>query len=84
MFVNWFIDSAQKFSQRPAVEVNDAQMTYQELGLLSSKIAQALQKQDIINRPIGLLAYRSFPPMPASWGPCTPKIFICRLTHSSP
>lgn len=60
MFVNWFIESAQKFSQRPAVEVNNLQMTYQELGLLSSKIAQALKKRDIINRPVGLLAYRSF------------------------
>jgi len=60
MFVNWFIKSAQKFPQRPSVEVNNVQMTYQEIGLLSSKIAQAIQKLKIKNSPVGLLAYRSF------------------------
>ena len=39
MFVNWFIKSSQKFPQRPSVEINNVQMTYKELGLLSSKIA---------------------------------------------
>ena len=60
MFVNWFIKSSHKFPQRPSVEVNNVQMTYQELGLLSSKIAKAIQKQKIRNSPIGLLTYRSF------------------------
>ena len=60
MFVNWFIKSSQKYPQRPSVEVNNIQMTYQELGLLSSKIAKAIQKQKIKNSPIGLLTYRSF------------------------
>lgn len=60
MFVNWFIKSAQKFPQRPAVEVDDAQMTYQELGLLSGKIANAILKQKTKSSPIGLLTYRSF------------------------
>ena len=60
MFVNWFIKSAHKFPQRPSVEVNNVQMTYQEIGLLSSKIAQAIQKLKIKNSPVGLLAYRSY------------------------
>jgi amino acid adenylation domain-containing protein len=60
MFVNWFIQSAQKFPQRPAVEVNNRQLSYKELGVLASKIAGAIQNQNIKNRPIGLLAYRSF------------------------
>ncbi len=60
MFVNWFIKSAQKFPQRPSVEVNNVQMTYQEIGLLSSKIAKAIQKLKIKNSPVGLLTYRSF------------------------
>jgi amino acid adenylation domain-containing protein len=60
MFVNWFINSSQKFPHRPAVEVNNVQMTYQELGLLSSKIAAEIQKQKITSSPIGLLTYRSF------------------------
>ncbi len=60
MFVNRFIKSSQKFPQRPSVEVNNIQMTYKELGLLSSKIAKAIQKQKIKNSPIGLLTYRSF------------------------
>lgn len=60
MFVNWFIESSQKFPQRPAVEVNDEQLTYKELGLLSSKIARVIQKQAVKNSPIGLLTYRSF------------------------
>lgn len=60
MFVNWFIKSAQQFPQRPAVEVNTVQLTYQELGLLTGKIAQAIQDQGIQNSPVGLLTYRSF------------------------
>ncbi|CAB1055687.1 hypothetical protein D1BOALGB6SA_420 [Olavius sp. associated proteobacterium Delta 1] len=40
MFVNWFIKSSQNFPQRPAVEVNNVQMTYQELGWLAGKIAK--------------------------------------------
>jgi len=60
MFVNWFIKSSQKFPQRPSVEVNNVQMNYKELGLLSSKIAKEIQKQKIQASPIGLLTYRSF------------------------
>jgi non-ribosomal peptide synthetase component F len=60
MFVNWFIKSSQKFPQRPSVKVNNVQMTYRELGLLSSKIAKEIQKQKIKTSPIGLLKYRSF------------------------
>jgi amino acid adenylation domain-containing protein len=60
MFVNWFIKSSQKFPQRPSVEVDNLQMTYKELGLLSSKIAKGIQKQKIKASPIGLLTYRSF------------------------
>ena len=60
MFVNWFIESSQKFPQRPAAEVNNLQLSYKELGLLASKIAGAIQKQNIRNKPVGLLAYRSF------------------------
>jgi amino acid adenylation domain-containing protein len=60
MFVNWFIKSSQKFPQKPSVEVNNVQMTYKELGLLSSKIAKAIQKQKIKTSPVGLLTYRSF------------------------
>jgi amino acid adenylation domain-containing protein len=60
MFVNWFINSSQKFPHRPAVEVNNVQMTYQQLGLLSSKIAAEIQKQKTTSSPIGLLTYRSF------------------------
>jgi len=60
MFVNWFINSSQKFPHRPAVEVNNVQMTYQELGLLSSKIAAEIQKLKTTSSPIGLLTYRSF------------------------
>jgi acyl-CoA synthetase (AMP-forming)/AMP-acid ligase II len=60
MFVNWFIQSAQKFPRRPAVEVNNRQMSYKELGLLASKIAGAIPKQEAGGRPVGLLAYRSF------------------------
>ena len=59
MFVNWFIESSQKFPQRPAVEVNNVQMSYRELGLLSSKVATAIQKQNITDSPIGLLTHRS-------------------------
>lgn len=60
MFVNWFVQSAQKFPHRPAAEVNNRQLSYKELGLLASKIADAIQKQNISGRPVGLLAYRSF------------------------
>jgi amino acid adenylation domain-containing protein len=60
MFVNWFVESSQKFPQRPSVEVNNVQMTYRELGLLSGKIAKEIQKQKIKTSPIGLLTYRSF------------------------
>ena len=60
MFVNWFIKSSQKVPQRPALEVANLQMSYQELGLLASKIAQKIQKQKLFDSPIGLLAYRSF------------------------
>ena len=60
MFVNWFIKSSQKVPQRPALEVANLQMSYQELGLLASKIAQEIQKQKLFDSPIGLLAYRSF------------------------
>jgi len=60
MFVNWFIKSSQKYPQRPSVEVNNVQMTYKELGLLSSKISKVIQKQKIKASPIGLLSYRSF------------------------
>lgn len=60
MFVNWFIKSCQKFPQRPAVEVNHVPMTYRELGLLASKIAGQIQKQEATSSPIGLLTYRSF------------------------
>ena len=47
MFVNWFVNSSQKFPQRPAVEVNNSQLSYKELGQLASKIAGAIQEQDI-------------------------------------
>jgi amino acid adenylation domain-containing protein len=60
MFVNWFVTSTQKYAQRPAVEVNNVQMTYKDLALLASRIAKVIQKQDIENGPIGLLTYRSF------------------------
>ena len=60
MFVNWFVNASQKFPHRPAVEVNNLQLSYKELGLLASKIAGAIQKQNIRNKPVGLLAYRSF------------------------
>ena len=60
MFVNWFIKSSQKFPQRPAVEVNNTQMTYKDLDLLASKIAKELQRQHLMKQPIGLLTYRSF------------------------
>jgi len=60
MFVNWFVQSAQKFPHRPAVEVNHERLSYKELGLLASRIADAIQKQNISGRPVGLLAYRSF------------------------
>jgi non-ribosomal peptide synthetase component F len=59
MFVNWFIESSHKFPQRPALEVNNFQLSYRELGLLSGKVALAIQKQNIMNRPIGLLTHRS-------------------------
>jgi amino acid adenylation domain-containing protein len=59
MFVNWFIEASQKFPQRPAVEVNNVQMSYRELGLLASRAAAAIQKQNITNSPIGLLTHRS-------------------------
>jgi hypothetical protein len=35
-------------------------MSYKELGLLASKIAGAIPKQEAGGRPVGLLAYRSF------------------------
>ena len=60
MFVNWFVQSSQKFPHRPAVEVNNVQMSYKELGLLASRIADAIQIQNISSSPVGLLAYRSF------------------------
>ena len=60
MFVNWFVTSSRKYPQRPAVEVNNVQMTYKDLALLASKIAKVIQKQNIENSPIGLLTYRSF------------------------
>jgi len=59
MFVNWFIESSQKFPHRPALEVNNQQLSYSELGLLAGKVALAIQKQNIMNRPIGLLTHRS-------------------------
>jgi amino acid adenylation domain-containing protein len=60
MFINWFIESSQKYPHRPAVEVNNVQMTYKELALFASRIAAVLQKHHIENSPIGLLTYRSF------------------------
>jgi amino acid adenylation domain-containing protein len=60
MFVNWFIKSSKKHPDRPCVEVNNEQMTYREMGRLSSKIAAEIQRRQLTSCPIGLLAYRSF------------------------
>lgn len=58
--VGGFIDSIQKFPQRPALDVNEELYTYEELGKIVSQIAQTINDNDSSgNQLAAMLGYRS-------------------------